>query len=531
MPSAPAQSPAEIARAIKEFLLEYPAADLLENNKLLFAMAMARYSLLEDHGRCTLHLWSDERNLVRRVVGTVARKGSLRLSTLRMGVAKPQIMELVAQPERRTPTTRDAVRARYAALLEQALAREFPGWSLDSLHISMDLEQSFGPAYARGSMHHGRDAWAVLGVSAQESIATIDGILTAGILWLQLCRERAGGRRLVRGLRLFLPAGTAETTLSRLAWMRPDAAQWELFELDERTGQLTERDPRDTGNLATRLQQAPDAALAAERFHDAVQRVMDVVPVAARTRVEQRLRSSTEMAFLLHGLEFARVRLAVSANSFARTSEITFGAGAEETPLGNDTAAMLRDFVQRLFERRQPRGSVKDPLFRMQPEAWLESTLRVNIGPLTDGQGSLAQFDTAHVYAQVPAFQASDRGMLDLLTVTHDGRLAVLELKANEDMHFALQGLDYWLRVRWHHTQTIDPATGLGAFQRNGYFPGLRLSPEPPRLFLVAPSLRIHPATQTVLRYFKPEVEWTVLGLGERWREQVKVVTRRRSVG
>ena len=38
----------------------------------------------------------------------------------------------------------------------------------------------------------------------------------------------------------------------------------------------------------------------------------------------------------------------------------------------------------------------------------------------------------ACVYSQVPAFAASDRGMLDVLTATHDGRLAVLELKADE---------------------------------------------------------------------------------------------------
>ena len=119
--------------------------------------------------------------------------------------------------------------------------------------------------------------------------------------------------------------------------------------------------------------------------------------------------------------------------------------------------------------------------------------------------------------------------MLDLLSVTGDGRLAVLELKANEDLHFALQGLDYWLRVRWHHTQTVDAATGMGAFQRHGYFRGVRLSADPPRLFLVAPSLRIHPATEQVLRYFKPEVEWTLLGLDERWRSRMRVITRKRS--
>lgn len=190
---------------------------------------------------------------------------------------------------------------------------------------------------------------------------------------------------------------------------------------------------------------------------------------------------------------------------------------------------MLRELVARLFERRHGGGSPKDVLYRMAPEAWLESALRQNIGPLTDGQGSLARFDPAHVYAQVPAFQAGDRGMLDLLTVTADGRLAVLELKANEDMHFALQGLDYWMRVRWHHLQTVDSSTGLGTFQRHGYFGGVRLSAEAPRLYLVAPSLRVHPATEVVLRFVKPEVEWTLLGLHEHWRRTMKVITRKRS--
>ena len=529
MSAAAEQTTAEIATAMEEFLAEHANAVLLEDGRVLFDMRSSRYALSQEHGRCTLHLWSDERNLIRRVVNTVPRKGSLRLTTMRFGQSKPQTLELVATPDRRTPTARDTTRRRYAATLERVLQRAFPEWTADSFRVAMDLEQSFGPAYARGVLHRGQDAWAVVGVGSEESPATIDGILTVGILWLQLCRERAGGKRLFRGLRVVLPKGTAATTLARLAWMRTDAAQWELYELDERTEELAQRDAADTGNLVTRLLHAPDPVLAQERFGDAVQQALALVPDAMRAHVEQRLRSSTELALLLHGLEFARIRQSASAKSFARVTETTFGAGAQETPLDAHSEPMLREFVERLFLRRHAHGSPKDPLFRMQPEAWLESSLRQNIGPLTDGQGSLAQFDTAHVYAQVPAFQASDRGMLDLLTATRDGRLAVLELKADEDMHFALQGLDYWLRVRWHHTQTVDPSSGLGAFQRHGYFPGLRLSPEAPRLYLVAPSLRIHPATQTVLRYFKPEVEWTLLGLGERWREEMKVVTRVRS--
>ena len=414
---------------MEDFLAEHARAVLLEDGRVLFDMRSSRYSLSQEHGRCTLHLWSEERNLVRRVVCTVARKGSLRLSTLRFGQSKPQMLELVSAPDRRTPTARDTTRRRYAATLERVLQRTFPEWTTDTVRVAMDLEQSFGPAYARGVLHRGQDAWAVVGVNADESPATMDGVLTVGILWLHLCRERAGGRRLFRGLRLVVPRGTAATTLARLAWMRTDAAQWELWELDEGTEELIERDAADTGNLVTKLLHAPDPVLAQERFGDAVQQALALVPDAMRPHVEQRLRSSTELALLLHGLEFARIRQSASANSFARQTEITFGAGAQETVLDAENEPMLREFVQRLFHRRHAGGSPKDPLFRMGPEAWLESSLRQNIGPLTDGQGSLAQFDTAHVYAQVPAFQASDRGMLDLLTVTRDGRLAVLELK------------------------------------------------------------------------------------------------------
>jgi hypothetical protein len=191
--------------------------------------------------------------------------------------------------------------------------------------------------------------------------------------------------------------------------------------------------------------------------------------------------------------------------------------------LTEQNEAELRDLVARLFTRRTAGGDRRDPLYRMQPERWLESVLRKDVSLLDK------RLDSAHVYTQVPAFAASDRGMLDLLSITNDGRLAVIELKADEDLHLALQGLDYWIRVRWHHLQNPDQATGLGEFQRHGYFGGVHLSTDPPRLYLVAPALRVHPATETVLAYLSPRVEWTLIALDERWRKQIKVVWRKRS--
>jgi hypothetical protein len=128
-----------------------------------------------------------------------------------------------------------------------------------------------------------------------------------------------------------------------------------------------------------------------------------------------------------------------SGNSLNSAQEITFGAAANETPLTEENEDELRELVARLFARRIAGGDKRDPLYRMQPERWLESSLRRNIEPLD------AHLDPAHVYTQVPAFAASDRVMLDLLGVLNDSRLAVIELKAEEDLHLALQGLDYWV--------------------------------------------------------------------------------------
>ncbi len=504
----PVQTVAQIAVALEEFLAEHPKAIVVEDGKVLFDMRAAKYALATEHGRCTLQLWSEERNIVRRV-STAIERGTLRdrmlrMTTQRFGQTRPGSLDLLADRDRRTPSTREATRVRYLKALERVMLRGGDGWgewTAEGFRTAMDLEKSFGPAYARGSLVHGQQAWAVIGVNAEETQATVDGILTLGVLWLAHCRENSGDRRpwrQYRGLRLIVPRGMATLTASRLPWMNADAAQWELWEFDQKTEEMEQRDVADHGNLKTRLIHTANEEAAQERFAESRVRVMELVPEAMRTMVEQRIRSGAEMAFLLHGLEFARVRMGYAGQSFNRVQEITFGAGSNETPLTDENAGELRELVARLFERRSESSDKRDALYRMQPERWLESELRRDIS-LID-----VRLDREHVFTQVPAFAAADRGMLDLLSVDRDGRLAVIELKADEDLHLALQGLDYWARVRWHHQQNPEPNSGLGEFQRHGYFGGVRLAEGDPRLYLVAPALRVHPATDVVLRYLSP---------------------------
>jgi hypothetical protein len=503
-----------MARALEEFFAEYPRAAVLEDGHRLFDMASAHFSITTQQERCLLHLWSDERNLVRTVCGLKVRKDSLRVEVRRFGHPQPQILELVANRDRRSPTSRESTRTKYLRMLDRVLTRAFADWKLEGLRTAVDLENSFGPAYARGMMVKGTAAWAVIGVNGEEPQSTVDGVLTLGILWLAYCREHSGGRRLYEGLKVVAPKGMAQTVRARMAWLNKGIAKWELCELDERAEQLQAVDIGDCGNLQFHLVHAFNPQAALERSGTAVERVLGLLMPGMRAATEVRARSAAEIAFLLHGLEFARIRSGYARGSFARADEITFGAGANETPLTEETAALFCELAQRLFERRHAGGSRRDPLYRLQPERWLECELRSNISEIEPS----IRADV--VYAQVPAFAAGDRGMLDLLTVTHAGRLAVLELKADDDLHLPFQALDYWARVRQLHRE--------GEFQRQGYFPGMELSDQVPLLYLVAPSLRIHPSTDTVLRHLS-EVPWELIGLNEDWRKRRKVVLRKRS--
>src|SRR3982751_654390 len=127
------QTPEMIALAIEEFFAKHPQAAVLDDGKVIFDMRSAKYNLASEHGRCTLHLWSEDANVIRRVSATTARNGSLRLATLRFGQTKPQTLELVADRDRRTPSVRESTRTRYLRLLERVLVRTFPEWKPEGL--------------------------------------------------------------------------------------------------------------------------------------------------------------------------------------------------------------------------------------------------------------------------------------------------------------------------------------------------------------------------------------------------------------
>lgn len=121
------------------------------------------------------------------------------------------------------------------------------------------------------------------------------------------------------------------------------SGDFQLFSLDERSEELEQVDFRNIGNFESRLVRAFSRAAAIECCRSGIDRLMDLLPEGARERAELLASSPTHVGFLLHGLEFARVRHGVSSQSFARENEITFGAGTNETPLTVENEQLARD--------------------------------------------------------------------------------------------------------------------------------------------------------------------------------------------
>src|SRR5512133_244421 len=68
-----------LSRAMEEFLGGSRHAVVLEDGARIFDLADSKYSVSGEYNNCLLHLWSAERNVVRRILDSEVRNGSLRL--------------------------------------------------------------------------------------------------------------------------------------------------------------------------------------------------------------------------------------------------------------------------------------------------------------------------------------------------------------------------------------------------------------------------------------------------------------------
>src|SRR5713101_1788701 len=193
-------TPDALVRTVEEFLSQAHDAVVLEDGAVAFDLAQAKYSISGERNKCLLHLWSAERNVVRRVLNVEIKNEVLRLAVQRLGQARPTKLEICRERDRRTPTAKRAARLSYLRVLQRVLERRFSRYTVARLTTSVDLERSFGPIYARGLIRQGQSGFAVLGVNGQEtqaSIAAIDERLDSACQYSQVPAFSASDRAMI----------------------------------------------------------------------------------------------------------------------------------------------------------------------------------------------------------------------------------------------------------------------------------------------------------------------------------------------
>jgi hypothetical protein len=483
--------------AIEQFLKTAAQPVVIEPGEDPLPIQADKFVLATRGEACTLECWDETRNLVRRIraVGKV-RRGFLELEVERFGGRAGSLLLIDLAQASNAPTARHGARLKYREQFRMSLRRQYSDWKLVELSTEPDLHHSLSPAYPRALLRRGNQAIAAIG--AGEDAIDVDGVLSFGLIWLDYLRRRET-RLSVGTLTVFVPIGTENTTCHRIRYLDCRAARYRVFV--HGAGILEEPvDPGDYTNLSTRLDPfnvpfcAPAAGGELAGWID---------HLAGIDGVERRPRADGSVSLAVRGLEFARTS----------GSALLFGIDGRQCVAGSrqlpEIEALARGLA-RLRNAATPDRS--NPLYLRHPEAWLESQVRSSASRLDAG------IRDAPLYGQAPHFAAGARGIVDVLAADYHGRLVVVEVKASEDIHLPLQALDYWMRVKWHLER--------GEFVGRGYFPGIPLRPDPPRLVLVAPALDFHPSNETVLRYFSPQIPVERIGVGIEWRKELRVMFR-----
>src|ERR1017187_4375634 len=119
-----------LATELEGFLSGSSGAVVIEDGAVMFDLGQAKYSVSGESNKCLLHLWSEERNVVRRVLDVESKGESLRVTVQRMGQVRPTKLEICRERDARTVSAWRKSRAAYQHILERVLGEKFPELTL-----------------------------------------------------------------------------------------------------------------------------------------------------------------------------------------------------------------------------------------------------------------------------------------------------------------------------------------------------------------------------------------------------------------
>ena len=459
------------------------------------------------HGRLVLSCWTEKGSRSWCIRGWEWNGQMLLLQASRRMGAELPLIELIPRASALAvaATIRAARQIRCEKLAQLACATQ-PETRIERCALSPGTRPGQPGRHARIVLHRKLTRIAVTGPVVASHPASVDAFLSSALLWFKRTAERVKPPY-VKQLWLVVPDELVKPLLYRVALLRERLrAQIRVFVVDNDLTSLTAAESFDRCELwKQKLASFPPVPAA-------TMTALTAAIVAEAPEAIDVVHSRHGETVRYFGLPFARVRTLLG------TERVWFGLDVTRRRLLDQSTS--REWESLLQDLRVYRAASavdhQHTFYRSAAEAWLESLLRRDITKLDPG------LIIAPLHAQFRTARRGNLGIrpIDLLALRQDGRLVVIELKVYEDREHVLQGADYWRRVEAHRRR--------GHIARAKLFGDLKIKDEPPLVYLVAPTLRVHPSFQTLARCIASDIEIYRFDINEDWRAGVRVMRRMR---
>jgi hypothetical protein len=519
-------------RSIDELLGLHNEWFLAQDSGAPLALGSSEFDFSIDHRRLIFSSWTETGFRSWRITAWSWTGQKLVLEATRRMGAEIATIELVPRESAKAivagiAAARQARCVRLAQIASEALANT----KIEQVGLSPGVRRDQPGRYARIVLRRPHKRIAVTATVANSDARNVDSLFSSALLWFNRLQQRPR-RPAIEKLVMAVEPNVLEAARQRHVLLRESLRQRiELFEIrgsvinggSTRGSSPTVREgvgrnadgawqhlepvkPFERRNLwRRRLKQFP--AVGENETIDRVKEILASAPHAVDV-----VTSRHGQTIRFHGLPFARVRRVMDRD------RIWFGIEGSRRSLLDDYHE--QDWIKLWEDLENHRnGDCRDKshwFYRAAGEAWLESILRRDISKLDPG------LIVAPLHAQFRTSHGGPTGArpIDLLALRHDGRLAVIELKVNEDREHVFQGVDYWRRVEAHRRR--------GHISTAKLFGEREISDESPLVYLVAPTLRFHPSFATLAQTIAPDIEVYRFDINEDWRGGVRVVRRER---
>jgi len=477
------------------------------NQTETYALRRNEIDVSTSQGRLILSCWSDKGSRSWRILAWRWDGQMLSLQASRRMGAELPVIELVPRASAKavaaTIKAARQIRCNRLAELASTVATET---RIERCALSPGIRPGQPGRYARILLRRKQLRVAVTGSVVASHPAAVDAFLSSALLWFQRTSERIKPPY-IQQLWVIVSKESLKSTLHRIALLRSSLRDViSVFTADDDLTELTKVNCSERTDLwknrLARFPPVPEAKLTPQTLQiiNEAPEAVDVV----HARHGETLR--------YFGLPFARVR------SLIGTERVWFGIdGSHRRLLDATTLDAWSNLLKDLREYRDA-GALdhRHSLYRTAAEAWLESLLRKDITKLDPG------LIIAPLHAQFRTARGGKLGIrpIDMLALRQDGRLVVIELKVSEDREHVLQGADYWRRVEAHRRR--------GHIAKAKLFGERLIRDESPLVYLVAPTLRVHPSFQTLARCIAGDIEIYRFDINEDWRSGVRVMRRMR---